>query len=145
MNARRESKEKIITWRIQEDSNCWTLLEYFLEPISCILYVVSKLGKSAIQCFKRCMIRSWNGVMTIGSRSYKAEGQFRGLRNHKRLAAKWCPSSCEISQPTCTPTKFSWSFPIFVTDIFRFFCFRYLISKSPNSPCNPTIIGFLSL
>ena len=26
-----------------------------------------------------------------------------------------------------------------------FFCFRYLMSKSPNSPCNPPIIGFLSL
>ena len=24
------------------------------------------------------------------------------------------------------------------------FCFRYLMSKSPNSPCNPPIIGFLS-
>ena len=27
----------------------------------------------------------------------------------------------------------------------RFFCFRYLMSKSPNSPCNPPIIEFLSL
>nr|CAN80600.1 hypothetical protein VITISV_029691 [Vitis vinifera] len=28
---------------------------------------------------------------------------------------------------------------------FGIFCFRYLISKSPKSPCNPPIIGFLSL
>ena len=28
---------------------------------------------------------------------------------------------------------------------FEIFCFRYLVSKSPNSPCNPPIIGFLSL
>ena len=28
---------------------------------------------------------------------------------------------------------------------FEIFCFRYLMSKSPNSPCNPPIIGFLSL
>ena len=27
---------------------------------------------------------------------------------------------------------------------FEIFCFRYLLSKSPNSPCNPPIIGFLS-
>ena len=43
---------------------------------------------------------------------------------------------------------FSWSFLIFPTDILRYFgifCFRYLLSKSPNSPCNPPIIGFLSL
>ena len=25
------------------------------------------------------------------------------------------------------------------------FCFKYLLSKSPKSPCNPPIIGFLSL
>ena len=52
-------------------------------------------------------------------------------------------------------TMFSWSFPICVTDILRYFeifcfryfgifCFRYLMSKSPNSPCSPPIIGFLS-
>nr|CAN66940.1 hypothetical protein VITISV_010067 [Vitis vinifera] len=29
--------------------------------------------------------------------------------------------------------------------IFEIFCFRYLLSKSLNSPCNPPIIGFLSL
>ena len=29
--------------------------------------------------------------------------------------------------------------------LFEIFCFRYLMSKSPNSPCNPPIIGFLSL
>nr|CAN80062.1 hypothetical protein VITISV_039547 [Vitis vinifera] len=28
---------------------------------------------------------------------------------------------------------------------FEIFCFRYLMSKSLNSPCNPPIIGFLSL
>ena len=28
---------------------------------------------------------------------------------------------------------------------FEIFYFRYLMSKSPNSPCNPPIIGFLSL
>ena len=42
---------------------------------------------------------------------------------------------------------FSWSFLIFATDIlgyFEIFCFRYLLSKSPKSPCNPPIIGFLN-
>ena len=29
--------------------------------------------------------------------------------------------------------------------LFEIFCFRYLLSKSPKSPCNPPIIGFLSL
>ena len=54
----------------------------------------------------------------------------------------------------------SWSFLIFSTDILRYFrptswdifdrhfgifCFRYLMSKSLNSPYNPPIIGLLSL
>ena len=42
---------------------------------------------------------------------------------------------------------FSWSFLIFAIDIlgyFEIFCFRYLLSKFPKSPCNPPIIRFLS-
>ena len=135
MNARRESKERNLTWRIQEDSNCWTLLEHFLEPIWCIIYVVLKLGKSAIQRFKRYMNRSWNEeVRAIGIRSHQAEGQFRRLRNQP-LAAKSQEDGCEISlwlwngdlqlakfhshlaclrnPPEC--------FQIFATDTFRFF------------------------
>ena len=111
MNARRESKERNLTWRIQEDRNCWTLLEHFLDLIWCILYVVLKLGKSSIQHFKRFTNRSRNEeVRAIGSRSHQVEGQFRGLRNQP-LAAKWCPSCCEISQPSCTPAKISWVLP----------------------------------
>ena len=67
-----------LPWSILEDSHCQPLLKYLLEFNLCMLYVVSKLGKLAIQCFKRCMIQSWNeGVTAIGSRSLKAEGQFR--------------------------------------------------------------------
>ena len=29
------------------------------------------------------------------------------LRNHKVMAAKWCPSACEILQPSCMPAKSS--------------------------------------
>ena len=48
--------------------------------------------------------------------------------------------------PFCTVQRnFSWSFLIFPTDFFEIFCFRYLMSKSSNSPCNQPIIGFLSL
>ena len=58
MNVRRESKEKNLTRSIQEDNNCQPLLDHFLELNLCILYVVSKLGKSVIQRFKQCVIRS---------------------------------------------------------------------------------------
>ena len=97
MNARRESKERTLTWRIQEDRNCWTLLEYFLESISIILYIISKLGKSAIQCFKRYMNQSWNEeVIEIGNQSHHVEGQFCRLRNQS-LAAKSQEDGCKIN------------------------------------------------
>ena len=77
MNARRESKERNLTWRIQEDSNCWTHFEYFLESISFILYVVSKLRKLGVQRLKRCMNWSWNEeVMAIWRQPRKAERKF---------------------------------------------------------------------
>ena len=70
--------------------SCWQsfqpLLEYFLKSNLCMLYVVSKIGKSTIQCFKRFANQSWNEeVRANGSRSLQAEGQFRShfvrLRN----------------------------------------------------------------
>ena len=75
-NARRGSKEKSAMKHSWWQS-CQPLLEHFLEFNLCILYVVSKLRKSKIQCFKWCMIRSWNeGVTAIASRSLQAEGRF---------------------------------------------------------------------
>ena len=54
--------------------SCQPLLEHFLESNLFILYVVSKLRKSSIQCFKQCAIRSWNeGVTAVGSRTPQAE------------------------------------------------------------------------
>ena len=96
MNARRESKEKNLTRRIQEDRNYWTPLEHFLELNLCILYVVLKLGKSSIQCFKYFTNQSGNEeVRAIGSRSHQAEGQFRRLWNQP-LAAKSQGDGCEL-------------------------------------------------
>ena len=152
MNTRRESKERNLTWRIQEDRNCWTLLEHLLELNLCILYFVSKLGKSAIQRFKRYMNRSWNEeVRAIGSRSHQVEDQFRRLRNHKVMAGK-SAFGCEME--TFSLQNFAailhaceillsasrYLRPTFLD----FFFFRYLMSKSPFSSCNPPIIWFLS-
>ena len=99
----------------QSEENSCNLLSHFLKSIFCMLYTILKIRKSKIQCFKRCTIRSWNEeVRAIGSLSHQAESQFRRLRNGVRnqpLAAKRCPSACEISQPSFTPAKFSWVLP----------------------------------
>ena len=104
MNAKRRNKERNLTWRIQEDSNCWTLLEHFLESISCILYVVSKLGKSEIQRFKQCMNRNWNEeVIAIGIQSHQVESQFCSYEItmcklwNQPFCEKWRLLACEIS------------------------------------------------
>ena len=151
MNARRESKERNLTWRIQEDSNCLTLLEHFLESISCILYFFSKLEKLGIQHFKRCVNWSWNEeVIAIGSQSHQGEGQFRSceislwLRNHKVIIVKWRLSACEISQPILHAYEILLSASRYLRPTLLDFFFRYLLFKSPFSPCNPPIIGFLS-
>ena len=89
-NARRGSKEKSAMKHSRWQS-CKPLLEYLMESNLCILYVVSKLRKSTIQCFKQFAIQSWNeGVTAIGSRSLQPEGQFR-------RAAKSQEDGCEIS------------------------------------------------
>ena len=89
--------------------SCQTLLEHLLELKLCILYFISKLGKSSIQRFKQCMIRSWNeGVTAIANWSLQAEGRIL----HSAAKSPFC---CEmISQPFCTVLwNSSWSFPIF--------------------------------
>ena len=105
-NARRRSKEKSAMKHSWWQS-CQPLLEHFLKSNLCMLYVVSKLRKSTIQCFKLCAIRSWNeGVTVIASQSLQAEGRIL------HSAAK-SPFYCEmISQPFCTVLWISpWSFP----------------------------------
>ena len=103
-NAMRESKERNLTWRIQEDRNYWTYLEHFLESISCILYVTSKLGKSAIQSFQQCMNWSWNKeVIAIGIQSHQVESQFCSYEItmcklwNQPFCEKWRLLACEIS------------------------------------------------
>ena len=76
---------------------CQPFLGHFLESNLFMLYVISKLRKSKIQCFKRCIIRSSNeGVTTIASRSLQAKGRIL----HSAAKSPFC---CEmISQPFCT-------------------------------------------
>ena len=74
-NARRGSKEKS-NMKHSRWQSCQPLLEHFLESNLYMIYVVSNLRKSKIQCFKRCIIRSWNeGVTAIGSQSLQAKGR----------------------------------------------------------------------
>ena len=105
-NARRGSKEKSAMKHSWWHS-CQPLLEYFPKSIFYILYTISKLRKSKIQCFKRYTIWSWNeGVTAIASRSLQAEGRIL----HSATKSPFCSEM--ISRPFCTVLWISpWSFP----------------------------------
>ena len=60
-----------------------TFLEHFLELKLCIPYFISNLGKSRVQCFKRCSIWSWNEeVMSVWRQARKAKAGISQLQNH---------------------------------------------------------------
>ena len=92
--CKEEIRERNLTWT--KESSRRTHLEYFLESILYIPYIVSKLGKSEVQRFKRCANRSWNEeVMAIGRQPHQAKRQFRKLRNHK-FNLRNQSSTCEM-------------------------------------------------
>ena len=135
MNARRESKERNLTWRIQEDRKCWTHLEHFLKSISCILYVISKLGKSGIQCFK--MVHKSELKWKSYSHWKPITPSWRPisyLRNHKVIVVK-SAFGCEMetyslqnfaAHLAClrNPPEY---FQIFATNSFRFFLHIFVV------------------
>ena len=78
--------------------------------------------------------------------------------DHSKLKAEWCmaaKSAFGWENVVLLLRKFRSHFaqcrgvllklPDMCDRHFEIFYFRYLMSKSPNSPCNPPIIGFLSL
>ena len=129
--VKRESTLKHSWWQSFQP-----LLEYFLKSNLCMLYVVSKIGKSTIQCFKRFANQSWNEeVRANGSRSLQAEGQF--------CRAAKSAFGCEmISQPSCSSAKFRSHFvrlrnspecfQIFATNVFGYFA-SDICCLNPNS------------
>ena len=81
-----------------------TNLEYFLESIVYILYIVSKFRKSKVQRFKRFVNQSWNEeVMVIWRQLHKAGGSFRKLAKLRKMNfASLAKSSCVIFRYFCT-------------------------------------------
>ena len=75
----------------------------------------------------------------------KLKENFARLRNHP-FVVKMLSFCCEnFATILHSATEFLLKLSNICDRHFEIFCFRYLMSKSPNSPCNPPIIGFLSL
>ena len=73
------------------------LLEHFLMSNLCMLYVIWKLRKSTIQCFKPCVIWIWNEEVTaFGRQLLQAEGRLQKSAAESALLLR------DISQHFCT-------------------------------------------
>ena len=96
------------TWRMQEDINCLTLLKNFPESIWCMLYVVLKLGKSAIQRFKRCVNRSWNEeVMAVWRQPHQTVRNFGAAKPTFGTRVPFCSPCLHLHsyEPCCKITS----------------------------------------
>ena len=101
-NGKWSMKQDLVAWKFRTQKNLMALytltlrtnLEHFLESIIYILYIVSKLGKSGVQRFKRFANWRWNEeVMAIWRQLHQAGGSFRNdfkiqLMNSKSTS-KW--------------------------------------------------------
>ncbi|KAL6350667.1 hypothetical protein AAG906_028119 [Vitis piasezkii] len=58
--------------------NCWAHFDHFLKFISCVLYLVSKLGKSGVHSFKRYhFLPIFNRFVTLRTMCSLVEGELR--------------------------------------------------------------------
>ena len=82
-----------------------------------------------------------------GSQTPQDESQFRSgakLTGCCEVISQPFLCICKISQTSFSPAKWSLVLPDICNQHLEIFFFRFLFSKSPNSPCKPPIIGFLS-
>ena len=120
MEKGKQSKEN----RGQHLQSSFALLEHFPKSIFYILYTISKLRKSRIQCFKRYMIRSWNEEVTATAINHS-----KVLRNQ--------PFVARISQPFCTVLWISsWSYPIYAAS----WKLRTSRWKPTSQPCENNLL-----
>ena len=82
------------------------------------------------------IIPSWRPISQLRNHLWAVKSAFGCEMETFSLRNFIAHLACLQNPPEC--------FQIFATDSFRFFFFRYLLFKSPFSPCNPPIIGFLS-
>ena len=135
-----------LTWSILDDSH----VSHFWSTSWSSIYACYILFRSSGSQQSNALNGMWFGVemkelQPLQADHSKLKEIFARLRNQP-WAAKMLSFCYEISQPSCTHScGVLMKLPDICDQHFEIFCFRYLMSKSPNSPCNPPIIGFLSL
>ena len=124
-------KAKIEQFAPPHFGNCWTHFDHFPKFISCVLYLVSKLGKSGVHSFKRYSIWIWNKeVMAI-------------WKNPISHLGRWIVPCAKFSHDTSPCAKFAQRIPL--CEIFAppFPCANFWASSSLPSPIPSLWASFL--
>ena len=129
-----------------EDSNCSLISHFwstFRSPFSTCYIPFQSSGSQQSNASNSARF----GVEMKELQPLEAEhSKLKAQLRNQPWAAKMLSFCCKISLPSCThDCGVLLKLPDICDRHFEIFCFRYLMSKSPNSPCNPPIIGFLSL
>ena len=128
MSARRENKERNLTWRIQEDSNYWTQIEHLWSPFYAYYMSFRSLWSQESNALNGVRIRvEMKKLLPLESNCTKLKTDFTAaksqsasyeinlwLRNGDFQLAKFYSPCCMLRNP-------SECFQIFATDSFRFF------------------------
>ena len=135
-----------ITWSILDDSH----VSHFWSTSWSSIYACYMSFRISGSQKSNTSNGTWFGVemkelQPLEANHSKLKADFARLWNQP-WAAKMLSFCCEISQPSCTHNcGVLLKLPNICDRHFEIFFFRYLMFKSPTSPCNPPIIGFLSL
>ena len=134
-----------LPWSILDDSH----VSHFWSTSWSPIYTCYMLFRSSGSQQSNASNGAWFGVemkelQPLEADHSKLKENFARLRNHP-FAAKMLSFCCENFAAILCACEILLKLPDICDRHFEIFWFRYLMSKSPNSPCNPPIIGFLSL
>ena len=134
-NAKRGSKEKS-AMKYSWWQSCQPLLEHFLEFNLCYYMSFWSSGSQQSNALNSTWFRvEMKELQSLEADHSKLKEDFARLRNQP-WATKMLSFCCEISQPSCMHScGVLLKLPYICDRHFEIFCFRYLMSKSPNSPC----------
>ena len=115
MNARRGSKERNLTWRIQEESNFWSTSwssfhAYYMSFRSSGSQQSNTSNGTQIGVEMK-KLEPFEANHTKLKANFADYEMIRWWLWNQPLAAKWRPSACKFLQPSCMPAKSSWVLP----------------------------------
>ena len=111
--------EKSQNRAIRTIGNCWEHFDHFPKFISCVLYLVSNLGKLWVHSFKQYTIWSWN----------------------KEVMAVW-RRLCKAKRKCCSRTPFCYCWSTFWSSNYAYHISFWSLGSQESSDSNGVQFGF---